>query len=216
MTVLPARLPARQAPKPLRSLAQAGRLCCSASRWTRLVHRCAGQDLHVCCDILAHADARERAAGGETVVRHLRLDAAEDSRDALAKAVYAALFRWLVTRVNAFLAVGKKVSGVSLSILDIYGFECFMENSFEQLCINYANERLQQQFNRCTPSPLKTILNTQAAMPATPSWRHFMQREALHTAQKSTPAVCCAWQQPAPAAHARLHLRPLGCQQGER
>jgi hypothetical protein len=87
-------------------------------------------------------------AGSETVRRHLRLDAAEDSRDALAKAVYAALFRWLVTRVNAFLAVGKKVSGVSLSILDIYGFECFMENSFEQLCINYANERLQQQFNR--------------------------------------------------------------------
>ena len=62
--------------------------------------------------------------------------------------MYAALFRWLVTRVNAFLAVGKKVSGTSLSILDIYGFECFMENSFEQLCINYANERLQQQFNR--------------------------------------------------------------------
>ena len=90
-------------------------------------------------------------AGGETVRRHLRLDAAEDSRDALAKAVYAALFRWLVTRVNAFLAVGKKVSGVSLSILDIYGFECFMENSFEQLCINYANERLQQQFNRHDP-----------------------------------------------------------------
>ena len=85
--------------------------------------------------------------------RHLRLDAAEDSRDALAKAVYAALFRWLVTRVNAFLAVGKKISGTSLSILDIYGFECFMENSFEQLCINYANERLQQQFNRCAFQP---------------------------------------------------------------
>lgn len=88
-------------------------------------------------------------AGGETIQKRLRLDAAEDTRDALAKAVYAALFRWLVTRVNAFLAVGKKVSGTSLSILDIYGFECFMENSFEQLCINYANERLQQQFNRC-------------------------------------------------------------------
>lgn len=87
-------------------------------------------------------------AGGETIQKRLRLDAAEDTRDALAKAVYASLFRWLVTRVNAFLAVGKKVSGTSLSILDIYGFECFMENSFEQLCINYANERLQQQFNR--------------------------------------------------------------------
>jgi hypothetical protein len=87
-------------------------------------------------------------AGGETIQKRLRLDAAEDARDALAKAVYAALFRWLVNRVNAFLAVGKKVSGTSLSILDIYGFECFTENSFEQLCINYANERLQQQFNR--------------------------------------------------------------------
>ena len=58
--------------------------------------------------------------------------------------------RWLVEKINVALAVGnKRTSDVSLSILDIYGFECFKENSFEQLCINYANERLQQQFNRC-------------------------------------------------------------------
>ena len=57
--------------------------------------------------------------------------------------------RWLVEKINDALAVGnKRTSGMSLSILDIYGFECFKENSFEQLCINYANERLQQQFNR--------------------------------------------------------------------
>jgi myosin V len=57
--------------------------------------------------------------------------------------------RWLVDKINKALAVGnKRTSGTSLSILDIYGFECFKENSFEQLCINYANERLQQQFNR--------------------------------------------------------------------
>ena len=57
--------------------------------------------------------------------------------------------RWLVDKINKALAVGnKRTSGTSLSILDIYGFECFKENSFEQLCINFANERLQQQFNR--------------------------------------------------------------------
>ena len=60
----------------------------------------------------------------------------------------AGLFRWLVDRVNTALSVGKQKTETSLSILDIYGFECFKENSFEQLCINYANERLQQQFNR--------------------------------------------------------------------
>lgn len=60
----------------------------------------------------------------------------------------AGLFKWLVERINAALSVGKKKTETSLSILDIYGFECFKANSFEQLCINYANERLQQQFNR--------------------------------------------------------------------
>ena len=58
------------------------------------------------------------------------------------------LFKWLVDRINTALSVGKKKTETSLSILDIYGFECFKENSFEQLCINYANERLQQQFNK--------------------------------------------------------------------
>ena len=123
-------------------------------------------------------------AGGETVRRHLRLDAAEDSRDALAKAVYAALFRWLVTRVNAFLAVGKKISGTSLSILDIYGFECFMENSFEQLCINYANERLQQQFNRCA-----------------------LQRDCANSCEPSASSIAWAGDVP-PVTHLPAALRP--------
>ena len=93
-------------------------------------------------------------SGGETIQRRLRRDAAADARDALAKALYAALFRWLVGRVNASLGAGRRgASGTSLSILDIYGFECFPANSFEQLMINYANERLQQLFNQCAPGP---------------------------------------------------------------
>ena len=85
----------------------------------------------------------------ETISVDLTLEAANDARDALAKTLYAALFGWLVGRVNHALAIHSKAAAVQLSILDIYGFECFKENSFEQLCINYANERLQQLFNRC-------------------------------------------------------------------
>ena len=81
----------------------------------------------------------------------LTLDGAADAREALSKALYANLFRWLVERVNLALASPAAATVVKLSILDIYGFECFEENAFEQLCINFANESLQQLFNRSTP-----------------------------------------------------------------
>jgi myosin-5 len=69
-------------------------------------------------------------------------------RDALAKFVYAALFEWLVAAINRSIRVTKSTSVAgTISILDIFGFESFESNSFEQLCINYANEALQQQFN---------------------------------------------------------------------
>ena len=88
--------------------------------------------------------------GGERVTAKLRAERAEEGRDALAKAMYSALFDWLVARINAsFTADTNGVTKrASISILDIYGFEFFEHNSFEQLCINYANERLQAQFNR--------------------------------------------------------------------
>ena len=89
---------------------------------------------------------RNMVAGGEHITRELSVAAATENRDALAKAVYESLFRWLVNAINAALAVGQTAAATSLCILDIYGFECFAQNSFEQLCINYANERLQQQF----------------------------------------------------------------------
>ncbi|XP_020223619.1 myosin-2 isoform X2 [Cajanus cajan] len=87
-------------------------------------------------------------AGKDTITKTLTLRQAIDARDALAKFIYASLFDWLVDQVNKSLEVGKRRTGRSISILDIYGFESFQNNSFEQFCINYANERLQQHFNR--------------------------------------------------------------------
>ncbi|XP_058211003.1 myosin-2 isoform X2 [Rhododendron vialii] len=87
-------------------------------------------------------------AGKDSVAKKLMLQQAIDRRDALAKFIYSSLFGWLIEEINKLLAMGKLSSGRSISILDIYGFESFQKNSFEQFCINYANERLQQHFNR--------------------------------------------------------------------
>ncbi|KAG2548270.1 hypothetical protein PVAP13_9KG157500 [Panicum virgatum] len=91
---------------------------------------------------------RHMKVNNENIVQKLTLAQATDARDALAKSVYASLFEWLVEQINKSLSVGKRRTGRSISILDIYGFESFDKNSFEQFCINYANERLQQHFNR--------------------------------------------------------------------
>ncbi|XP_073315225.1 myosin-1-like [Primulina huaijiensis] len=91
---------------------------------------------------------RKMKVGNDNIVQKLTLSQAIDTRDALAKSIYSCLFDWLVEQINKSLAVGKKCTGRSISILDIYGFESFERNSFEQFCINYANERLQQHFNR--------------------------------------------------------------------
>uniref|UniRef100_A0ACD5T7Z5 Uncharacterized protein n=1 Tax=Avena sativa TaxID=4498 RepID=A0ACD5T7Z5_AVESA len=69
------------------------------------------------------------------------------SRDGLAKQIYCRLFDWLVNRLNA--SIGQDASSEHLiGVLDIYGFESFKTNSFEQLCINFTNEKLQQHFNQ--------------------------------------------------------------------
>ncbi|KAL9012596.1 MAG: hypothetical protein Q9173_002656, partial [Seirophora scorigena] len=70
-------------------------------------------------------------------------------RDALAKAIYFNLFDWIVERINASLKARGSIKN-SVGILDIYGFEIFDKNSFEQLCINYVNEKLQQIFIQLT------------------------------------------------------------------
>ena len=70
-------------------------------------------------------------------------------RDALAKGIYTNMFDWIIQRVNQSL-LAKSAMSHSIGILDIYGFEIFEKNSFEQLCINYVNEKLQQIFIQLT------------------------------------------------------------------
>jgi myosin-5 len=71
---------------------------------------------------------------------------ATEARDSMAKHIYGTMFDWLVYRINSFLC--KVQSKDMVGVLDIFGFEVFDINSFEQFCINYANEKLQQHFNQ--------------------------------------------------------------------
>ncbi|CAI5006691.1 CFC_HP_G0023120.mRNA.1.CDS.1 [Saccharomyces cerevisiae] len=79
----------------------------------------------------------------------LNIVQADAVRDALAKAIYNNLFDWIVSRVNKSLQAFPGAEK-SIGILDIYGFEIFEHNSFEQICINYVNEKLQQIFIQLT------------------------------------------------------------------
>ncbi|KAJ7993038.1 hypothetical protein DPEC_G00268290 [Dallia pectoralis] len=91
---------------------------------------------------------RKLAVGGEMLVKPMSGQQALEARDALAKHVYGQLFMWVVTRLNSALRSQGRQPKNFIGVLDIYGFETFDRNSFEQFCINYANEKLQQQFNR--------------------------------------------------------------------
>ncbi|XP_060817512.1 unconventional myosin-IXa-like isoform X2 [Bombus pascuorum] len=103
--------------------------------------------------LLAALTAKRARASGETLVINYRLPEAIAARDAMAKCLYGALFDWIVLQVNHALLSKKDTlrdhQGNSIGVLDIFGFEDFkMCNSFEQLCINYANEQLQHYFNQ--------------------------------------------------------------------
>ena len=82
----------------------------------------------------------------DNIASNLKYHEAIVARDSVAKYIYSLLFNWLVSYINADLASSTVNEGFFIGVLDIYGFEHFQHNSFEQFCINYANEKLQQEF----------------------------------------------------------------------
>ena len=91
-------------------------------------------------------------------------DVASNVRDGLAKAMYQRVFSWIVSRINANLGLLQMDDGLSrarffIGILDIFGFEQLKTNSFEQLCINYVNEMLQEQFNESVFAAERRLLS---------------------------------------------------------
>ncbi|CAB3261769.1 unnamed protein product [Arctia plantaginis] len=95
--------------------------------------------------------SRTIEARGDVVNTPLDIEQAQYARDALAKAIYDKHFSWLVSRLNSSMTP-KNVESLSsvMGILDIYGFEIFPKNCFEQFCINFCNEKLQQLFIQLT------------------------------------------------------------------
>ncbi|XP_033218735.1 unconventional myosin-Va isoform X2 [Belonocnema kinseyi] len=103
-----------------------------------------GTDVNAMRKWLCH---RKIVSMKEVFLKPMSVDQATGARDALAKHIYAELFNWIVTGINSSLQSQARTQSF-IGVLDIYGFETFKINSFEQFCINYANEKLQQQFNQ--------------------------------------------------------------------
>ncbi|NP_703203.1 unconventional myosin-VIIa isoform 2 [Rattus norvegicus] len=103
-------------------------------------------------DLMSCLTSRTLITRGETVSTPLSREQALDVRDAFVKGIYGRLFVWIVEKINAaiYKPPSQEVTNSrrSIGLLDIFGFENFTVNSFEQLCINFANEHLQQFFVR--------------------------------------------------------------------
>uniref|UniRef100_A0A8C1L1P2 Unconventional myosin-VI n=1 Tax=Cyprinus carpio TaxID=7962 RepID=A0A8C1L1P2_CYPCA len=117
-----------------------------------------GQSLEFCAELLGLDEEDLRVslttrvmhttaggAKGTAIKVPLKVEQANSARDALAKAIYSRLFDHVVTRINQCFPFD--ASAHFIGVLDIAGFEYFEHNSFEQFCINYCNEKLQQFFN---------------------------------------------------------------------
>eukprot|EP00927_Polykrikos_kofoidii_P033783 TRINITY_DN28629_c0_g1_i1.p1 TRINITY_DN28629_c0_g1~~TRINITY_DN28629_c0_g1_i1.p1 ORF type:complete len:1639 (-),score=351.19 TRINITY_DN28629_c0_g1_i1:61-4977(-) len=119
----------------------------AAAKSLASVSECLGVDVERLEQALCTRTIKTR---GEVMRSPVRCDKAGDARDALARQLYASLFDLIGVRVNESIGLqagGASAKTVCIGVLDIFGFECFKTNSFEQLCINLTNERLQQFFN---------------------------------------------------------------------
>uniref|UniRef100_A0A8C1MU71 Unconventional myosin-Ic-like n=1 Tax=Cyprinus carpio TaxID=7962 RepID=A0A8C1MU71_CYPCA len=104
-----------------------------------------GVDGSVLKEALTH---KKIVAKGEEVIS--QYPSALSARDSLAKAIYGRAFTWLVQKLNQSLVYYSSKCSSIIGLLDVYGFEVFQHNSFEQFCINYCNEKLQQLFVELT------------------------------------------------------------------
>ncbi|XP_035785820.1 myosin-IIIb-like isoform X3 [Anopheles albimanus] len=102
-------------------------------------------------DLLDALSSNSVVTRGETITRHNNVSEASTARDAMAKGLYGRLFDWMVNQINLLLVhnrVNNSPEQLAIGLLDIFGFENFNKNSFEQLCINIANEQIQYYFNQ--------------------------------------------------------------------
>ncbi|GFR80399.1 myosin IIIA [Elysia marginata] len=103
-------------------------------------------------DVLESLTTTGMVAKGEVIIRENSSREAQNARDAMAKALYGRLFSWIVNRVSSLLKPGRVDHShdecYTTGLLDIFGFENLKTNSFEQLCINIANEQIQYYFNQ--------------------------------------------------------------------
>lgn len=122
--------------------------CVLSGEASRNALKDAAHVLKVDCDTLEKALTTRTIETVEgSITKPLDVKAATNSRDSLAKTLYTRLFDWLVLKINNSIGQDSN-SKHFIGVLDIYGFESFKSNSFEQFCINLANEKLQQHFNQ--------------------------------------------------------------------
>jgi myosin heavy subunit len=116
---------------------------------TELAFQAAARLLGVLPDELLTAITKQNMHVGGAVIVKLQSHAqALEKRDSLSRSIYSMLFSWLIDKINSSISARDDSQWAFIGVLDIYGFENFHSNGFEQLLINYANEKLQNHFNK--------------------------------------------------------------------